>query len=53
LTSGKYEAITEFMSALVPHDNLISWDIKDAYHHVYIHPSDRPYLTFAVDGRVF
>ena len=49
----KYVAITEFMSALVPHDNLISWDIKDAYHHVYVHPSDRPYLTFAVDGRVF
>jgi len=49
----KYEALSEFMAALVPYDNLISWDIKDAYHHVYIHPDDRPYLTFTLDGRTF
>ena len=49
----KYEAITEFMAALHPYDNLISWDVKDAYHHVFIHPADRAYLTFAIDGRAF
>jgi len=49
----KYEALSEFMAALVPFEYLISWDIKDAYHHVYIHPDDRPYLTFTIDGRTF
>lgn len=38
----KYEALAEFMASLQPKDHLISWDIKDAYHHVYIHPEDRP-----------
>lgn len=49
----KYEALSEFMAALHPLDHLISWDIKDAYHHVYIHPDDRPYLTFTINGAVY
>jgi len=49
----KYEALVEFMSAVQPLDHLISWDIKDAYHHVLIHLSDRPYLTFANDGGTY
>jgi len=49
----KYEALVEFMSAVQPLDHLISWDIKDAYHHVYIYPSDRPYLTFAISGGTY
>lgn len=34
-------------------DHLISWDIKDAYHHVYIPPDDRACLTFIMDGAVY
>lgn len=49
----KYEAIAEFIPALMPRDNLISWGVKDAYHLVYIHPADRPYLTFTIDGGIF
>lgn len=49
----KYEALAEFMSSLLPSDHLISWDVKDAYHHVCIHPDDRRYLTFAVGGHTY
>lgn len=49
----KYEALVEFMSALHPLDHLISWDIKDAYHHVLMNPSDRPYLSFVVGSDVY
>lgn len=47
----KYEALAEVMSSLVPGDHLISWGIKDAYHHVYIHLDNRPYLTFTASGQ--
>ena len=49
----KYEALAEFMSSLLLDDHLISWNIKDAYHHIYIHPNDRPYLTFTVVGHTY
>jgi len=49
----KYEALADFMSSLLPFDHLISWDIKDAYHHVFIHTNDRPYLTFTVGGHPY
>lgn len=49
----KYEALSEFMSSLLPNDHLISWDIKDAYHHVFVHPDDRPYLTFTAGGHTY
>jgi len=38
----KDEALSEFMISLLPDDHLILWDIKDAYHHVYIQPNGRP-----------
>jgi len=38
---------------LVPFDHLISWDMKDAYHHVFIYPDDRPYITFTVGGHTY
>lgn len=49
----KSEALSEIMSALLPHYHLISWDIKDAFHHVYICPDERPYLTFAVGDALY
>jgi len=49
----KYEALAEFISAVQPLDHLISWDFKDAYHHAFIQPSDRPYLTFSIDGGTY
>ena len=52
-TKCKYEALFEFMSSFLPDDHLILWDIKDAYHHLYIHPNDRPYLNFTVGGHTY
>ena len=49
----KYEALNEFSAALQPYDNLISWDIQDAYHHLFVHSDDRAYLNFTIDGRTF
>lgn len=49
----KYEALAEFMSCLAPLDNPIYWDIKDAYHLVFIHPDDRTYLSFTVKGLTY
>lgn len=49
----KYEALPEFIASLQLYDHLISWDINDAFHHVYIHPDDRTYLSFTIDGEVY
>lgn len=49
----KFEALAEFMSRLAPLDNPIYWDIKDAYHLVFIHPDDRTYLSFTVKGLTY
>lgn len=38
---------------LRPGDALLFWDIRDAYHHLTIHPADRTYLAFRTLGRVF
>jgi len=45
-TRFKNEALKEFLAALQPHDNLMSWDMEDAYH-----PTNLAYLTFAIEGR--
>jgi len=52
-TSFRYEALPEFVASLLLCDHLISWDIKDVFHHVYIHPDDRTYLNFAINGEVY
>lgn len=53
LSSCKYETLPELAQSLRPGDALLSWDIKDAYHHLVIRPEDRKYLAFRALGRVF
>jgi len=49
----KYETLQELSMSLRPNDALLSWDIRDAYHHLRIRPADRTYLAFRTLGRVF
>lgn len=51
--SCKYETLQELAQVLRPGDALLSWDIRDAYHHLTIRPADRTYLAFRTLGRVF
>lgn len=49
----KYETLWELAPSLSPDDNLISWDIADAFHHLGIRPQDQTYLAFTICGRYF
>eukprot|EP00170_Pyropia_yezoensis_P009456 contig_41764_g9492 len=51
--SCKYETLPELASTLRPNDALLTWDIKDAYHHLVLRPEDRTYLAFRCLGRFF
>lgn len=51
--SCKYETLQDLSQSLRPGDALLSWDIRDAYHHLTIRPADRTYLAFRTLGRVF
>lgn len=53
LSSCKYETLPDLAQSLRPGDALLSWDVKDAYHHLRIRPEDRKYLAFRALGRVF
>lgn len=30
-----------------PNDALLTWDVKDAYHHLVLHPQDRNLQPFS------
>eukprot|EP00168_Porphyra_purpurea_P020476 TRINITY_DN863_c0_g1_i3.p3 TRINITY_DN863_c0_g1~~TRINITY_DN863_c0_g1_i3.p3 ORF type:complete len:303 (-),score=37.99 TRINITY_DN863_c0_g1_i3:2568-3476(-) len=49
----KYESLTELAGDLRPGDEMIKWDVRDAYHHVLLRPEDRKYFAFQCLGRVF
>eukprot|EP00170_Pyropia_yezoensis_P000576 contig_2858_g577 len=49
----KYETLWELAPSLSPDDNLISWDIADAFHHLGIRPQDQTYLAFTICGMYF
>ena len=49
----KYEALPKFIASPQLYDHLIFGDIKDAFHNVYIHPDDRTYLNFTIDGETY
>lgn len=49
----KYETLPELAQSLRPNDALLSWDVKDAYHHLTIREQDRTYLAFRCLGRFF
>eukprot|EP00168_Porphyra_purpurea_P018165 TRINITY_DN662_c0_g1_i10.p1 TRINITY_DN662_c0_g1~~TRINITY_DN662_c0_g1_i10.p1 ORF type:complete len:892 (+),score=165.22 TRINITY_DN662_c0_g1_i10:970-3645(+) len=53
LSSCKYETLPELAQSLRPGDALLSWDVKDAYHHLKIREEDRKYLAFKALGRTF
>lgn len=41
-----YEHLPGLVKQLVPDDHLVSWDIKDAFHHICLLPADRLRLAF-------
>lgn len=51
--SCKYETLYDLADTLRPNDALLSWDIKDAYHHLLVRQQDRTFLAFRALGRVF
>jgi len=51
--SCKYETLPDLAQSLRPDDALLSWDVKDAYHHLVIREEDRKYLAFRCLGRFF
>lgn len=51
--SCKYETLYDLADTLRPNDALLSWDIKDAYHHLLVRKKDRTFLAFRALGRVF
>ena len=53
VSSCKYETLPDLAQVLRPGDALLQWDVKDAYHHLTLRPSDRKYLAFRTLGRVF
>lgn len=49
----KYETLAELAPGLRPDDQMISWDIAGAFHHLRIRAEDQPLLCFTLQGRVF
>eukprot|EP00170_Pyropia_yezoensis_P000366 contig_2090_g367 len=48
-----YENLFDLAPQLRAGDQLMSWDVKDAYHHVPLRVEDRVYFGFQCSGRVF
>eukprot|EP00170_Pyropia_yezoensis_P002933 contig_12294_g2940 len=48
-----YEGLMDLAPQLRAGDHLISWDVKDAYHHVPLRKADQTYFAFQCMGRVF
>lgn len=53
VASCKYETLPELAQTLRPNDALLTWDVKDAYHHLVLRPEDREFLAFRCLGRWF
>lgn len=51
--SCKYETLYDLADTLRPNDSLLSWDIKDAYHHLVVRKKDSTFMAFRALGRVF
>jgi len=49
----KYETLWELAPGLQTGDNLISWDVADAYHHLRLREADRTYLVLTLCGWFF
>lgn len=48
----KYEGLLDLAQQLKPGDQLMGWDVKDAYHHVPLREADKPLFCFQCHGRV-
>lgn len=46
----RYETLKTLRSYARKNDYMISWDLQDGYHHLSIHPDDRKFFTFCVEG---
>ena len=46
--SCKYETLRSLRRLARKGDWMVSWDIRDGYHAIGIHPDSRRYMTFAV-----
>ena len=51
--SVSYETLNTLRESLQKGDWMVTFDIKDAYHHIPIHPEDRQYFTFQIDGELW
>lgn len=51
--SCKYETLPDLAQSLRRDDALLTWDVKDAYHHLVMRAEDRRYLAFRCLGRFF
>lgn len=49
----KYEAMAEFLMDLCLDNHLTSWDVADAFHHVFMAERETFRLAFAVGGVVY
>lgn len=49
----RYENLFDLAPQLRAGDQLMSWDVKDAYHHVPLREADKTYFAFQCLGRVF
>lgn len=49
----RYEGLQDLAPQLRVGDQLLSCDVKDAYQHIPLRLTDRPYFTFLCQGRVF
>jgi len=49
----KYETLWKLAPGLRSCDHMVSWDVKDAYHHLRLREADQTYLAFTLFGRVF
>lgn len=49
----RYETLGFFAAQLVRGDNLVSWDIKSAYHHLPLHKDVCKYLVFRLGARFY
>ena len=49
----RYESLAQFLAQLRPDVYLVSWDVKDASHHLALRPADARRLVFRVGARFY
>lgn len=49
----RYEGLALLLSLLHPDDYMVSWDVKDAFHHLILKPADGWRLVFRIARRFY